>query len=88
MMKINKIIAVGCAMILALAGCGAKEETPASDAKKSSVISSSDANDAKESSMISSSDLSDAEESAGSKKIKLTIERCRGINYCVVRCFR
>ena len=48
MMKINKIIAVGCAMILALAGCGAKEETPASDAKKSSVISSSDANDAKE----------------------------------------
>ena len=38
MMKINKIIAVGCAMILALAGCGAKEATPASDAKKSSVI--------------------------------------------------
>ena len=64
MMKINKIIAVGCAMILALAGCGAKEETPASDAKKSSVISSSDANDAKESSVISSAAVNDAKESS------------------------
>ena len=64
MMKINKIIAVGYAMILALAGCGAKEETPASDAKKSSVISSSDANDAKESSVISSAAVNDAKESS------------------------
>lgn len=72
MMRSNKIIAVSCAMILAFAGCGAKEETPASDAKKSSVISSSAANDEEGSTTVSS--VASNEESAEPKKIKLTIE--------------
>lgn len=72
MMRSNKIIAVSCAMILAFAGCGAKEEAPASDAKKSSVISSSAANDEEGSTTVSS--VASNEESAEPKKIKLTIE--------------
>ena len=86
MMKIKRLIAAGCVTILALTGCGAKEETPASAAKESSAVSSAVTNNAKESSMISSSDVSDAEgstsvspvvssgETSDAKKIKLTIE--------------
>ena len=69
MMKIKKLIAAGCAMILALTGCGAKEETPASAAKESSVVSSAEA---KESSVVSSAVASEKPDEA--QKVKLTID--------------
>ena len=63
MMKVKKLIAAGCAMILALTGCGAKE---------SSMISSSDVNDAE--GLTTASSVVSSEESAKPKKVKLTIE--------------